>query len=263
MNHQPDSKRETEFLQEQVREAERKIARQQEALDACSSDLELEGLQRLLQNAQAERDLLQDLLKQQSSSEAVSLEAMIMQQVNQLHQRASRLAEHWQRGQPTPPAYWESESQRGFLLDTLRRYHAWQADETPPAAAAPEPAANGTNGASRTAQNGAHPWFDADENPPSNGGSATWTLDELQDQIDKALASAGYPAHHLEIIVQPQGLVVVTGHAHSAEDREQALTAIMSVEDVWEIVSDIKIIAEEHCPICHPPAPPMNGTADY
>jgi hypothetical protein len=237
MSHQDESKRETEFLQEQVREAERKVARQHEALTACTDCLEAEGLQQLLHNAQMERDLLRDLLKQQTGAESVSLEALIMQRANRLHDRAASLSGHWKRGQPTPPEYWEAENQRNFLLEILRHFHAGQTPSAPEKTSQPAVA---------------HPWFDAD----ANGGTHTVAnLDDVHAEIVQALASAGYPAKHLEIMVQPQGLVVVTGQAHSAADREQALAAIMSVENVWEIVSDIKIVEEPRCPVCHPPAP--------
>jgi len=209
------SKRETEFLDELVREAEHKVARQKEALNAAAGSLETDGQQQLLHNAEMERDLLRDLLKQQAGSDAVSLDALIMQRANRLHERAAALAGHWKRGQATPPEYWDLENQRHFLLDVLRRFHAAQAAST----LAPVPAPSTP----------AHPWFNGDPSPATGGANRAANPDEIHDQIIEALATAGYPAKHLEIMVQPQGLVVVTGHAHSAEDREHALTAIMSV----------------------------------
>lgn len=253
MNRPLEYQRELEFLQEQAKETGHKQARLQEALNACTDCLESDGLRTMLHSVQLENDVLQDLLKHLSASSAVSLEAVIIQHVERSRQRAAQLAGHWQRGHPTPAGYWDAENQRSFLLETLSRYHAWssaQAGRT----TAPQETPNGivkkaANGSVQNGQNRFHPWLDAGEHPANN----VQAFDDLHQRIDDALARLNVPERHLDVIVQPQGVVIVTGQAHSAEDRENVLSMIMDVDGVWQVVSDVKVVAEAECPICHPP----------
>jgi hypothetical protein len=258
MNHQAEMSQALDFLQEQVKEAEHKVARLEDAFNTCNGCQESDGLRTMLHTAELERDALQALLKNQSGTEAVSLDAAIMQHANQFHQRASQLSGRWQRGHPTPAGYWEAESQRAFLLETLCRYHAWQAER------AGRPfATNGSdtaNGTAQANQNHAHPWFDTDERPAQSAAvsNTAWMLEELHQKIEKALAKIKYPEHHLDIVVQAPGQVIITGQAHSDENRELALNTIMDVDNIREVVSDIKVVAEPDCPVCHP-EPLANG----
>ncbi|MBI5957532.1 MAG: BON domain-containing protein [Chloroflexi bacterium] len=239
-----------EFLREQAAETDHKITRLRNALETCHDDLEANGLTTMLHTAEMERDLLRDLLASQSGDEAVSLEAAIMQMASRFRQQAAQLSDQWQRGQSTPPAYWDAEAKQAFLLNLLRRFHASQPAKN---GSAPETTANGktSNGAAEPELGShAHPWFDANHLPARHLSDAPGVLENLTKAIQAALHQVGCPEHHVEIVVQPEGLVIATGYVHSASDRERIFTAIMGVEDVWEVVSDIKITAPTHCPAC-------------
>jgi hypothetical protein len=241
---------ELSFLRDQIAETDRKIARLRSALDTCHDCLEADGLNTMLHTAELERDLLRDLSARQAAGDAVSLDAVILQIAQRLHQQAAQHSETWQRGQPTPPAYWEAEAKQAFLLNLLRRFHAVSATANGDlnGSAATNGSANGQD--DRDDQNHAHPWFDANHAPTHHLSDAPGALDTLTQAIHTALHHASCPEHHLEVVVQPEGLVIATGVVHSAAERERVFTAIMSVEDVWEVVSDIKIAPPPRCPIC-------------
>jgi hypothetical protein len=77
----------------------------------------------------------------------------------------------------------------------------------------------------------------------------------------EALRQKGYPDHHLEIVVQPEGQVIATGYAHSAEQHELAMQTIMAVKGVTELLADIKVVDSDACPVCHPELAPEPGTS--
>jgi len=114
-----------DFLHTQIHAAEHRIERLQSALDVCGDCMEKEGLQAMLRNAQTERDLLQELLQSDSHS-ADALEAHLIEAIERSHDDLRRLAPTWQRGHPTPSAYWDAELRQVVLTDLLRRLHAWQ-----------------------------------------------------------------------------------------------------------------------------------------
>ena len=114
-----------DFLHTQMHTAEHRIERLQSALEACGDCLEKEGLQAMLRNAQIERDLLQELLQNNSDS-ADALEAHLIAAIEHSNEELRRLAPTWQRGHPTPSAYWDAELRQVVLTDLLGRLHAWQ-----------------------------------------------------------------------------------------------------------------------------------------
>ncbi len=114
-----------EFLHKQVHAAEHRIERLQSALEACGSCVEKEGLEAMLRNAQIERELLEALLQNNSRS-ADALEAHLIEEIERSHAELRRLAGSWQRGQPTPSAYWDAELRQVVLTELLGRLHAWQ-----------------------------------------------------------------------------------------------------------------------------------------
>jgi hypothetical protein len=210
------SQRDMDFLSEQMNDVDHKIARLQTALERCEEDLETDGLQASLHSAELERDLVHDLVMRQADRQTDrSLDTLIMQQLDHYRREANRLSQRWQRGQPTPPAYWEAEARQAFLSELLSRYHAFQ-NERPSQAATPdtdEPAAKPE-----------FPWFDpsaraSDESRPDAAA--------LRESVYAALRRSGYPVNHVEVIVQPGEQVIVTGYAHSRAERERILETIV------------------------------------
>ena len=114
-----------DFLHEQMHAVEHRIERLESALEVCGDCLEKDGLQAMLRNAQIERDLLQELLQNNSHSPD-SLEAHLIEALERSHEDLRRLARSWQRGHPTPSAYWDTELRQVVLADLLGRLHAWQ-----------------------------------------------------------------------------------------------------------------------------------------
>ncbi len=114
-----------DFLYEQMHAAEHRIERLQNVLEVCGDCLEKEGLQAMLRNAQIERDLLQEMLQNDSRS-ADSLETHLLEQIERNHEDLRRTARTWRRGHPTPSAYWDAELRQVVLTDLLGRLHAWQ-----------------------------------------------------------------------------------------------------------------------------------------
>ena len=123
----PKHEQDRAFLQEQIVEANRKIARLRSTLASCRDSLERQELTVMLQTAQLEGDLLNDLLANQDGVNPLSLDTIITDQSRRFQQQAVRLSRGWRRGTTTPAGYWEAEARRSFLTDLLRRYHAWQA----------------------------------------------------------------------------------------------------------------------------------------
>ncbi len=114
-----------DFLHTQMHAAEHRIERLQNALETCGDCLEKDGLQAMLRNAQMEQQLLQELLQNNSLS-ADSLEIHLIEAIEHSHEDLRRLARTWQRGHPTPSAYWDAEVRQVVLTDLLGRLHAWQ-----------------------------------------------------------------------------------------------------------------------------------------
>jgi hypothetical protein len=265
MNWQTELEHEQAFLRHQIEETDHKIARLRHASEACQDCLESEGLDKRLRSAQAERDLLGDLLERQSGNRALSLDVLVLQREQHYRHEIQRLARHWGRGEPTPPGYWEAESKYAILTDLLRRYHAWQAGR-PLYPQVVRPRSNGTHLPKPAPVKTSHPWFIGAPDDPRTDVEAHHydtpsKADDLTAQRDTLLESLhriNYPEHHLEIIVQPDGLAYVTGYAHSSDERDQALAVLFEQDEIGEVLVDIKVIPQAMCPVCHaqrPPAP--------
>lgn len=243
------------FLREQIGLLDHKIRRLSGALAACQACLEAESLQTMLGAAQAERALLEDLLAHQTNEHALALDLLLLQRIEQARRTAQDLP-RWQLGRPTPAAYWEAEARRAFLTSLLGQFHAWQAGRSyypeVDVVAAPRKAPVHihltTHGRSQQ-----YPWYLPILSLQSGEGDEPETSDHLvafAAMIVDLLRRHNLPDHHLEIIVQPLGSVIVKGIAHSDTEHEQIVSLIRSVPGVQELVSAIDVIPEGRCPVC-------------
>ncbi len=256
------------FLHDQLLQAGHKIARLRSALETCNECLEAQTLRTALANAELERSLLHDLLNQQTNDQAVSLEALILQQIACL-QRAAQRANRWQAGQRTPPAYWEAEVKRAFLSTLLSHYHSYHPPQSSDIPEEQQPATATDQGDTTQYNNGLHhngqrhngqrhngqrtdnayPWYSTPNGfTPGTAGSHTLP-DGLDQQIRDMLDHYHIPHNHLTIIVQPHDPLIVTGYVHTTEDYERIVSELVKL--VPELLTDIKIVEADHCPACH------------
>ncbi|HVO70881.1 MAG TPA: hypothetical protein VMT24_12595, partial [Aggregatilineaceae bacterium] len=245
MDHDEEIKLELAFLHEQLDEVERKIARLESGLQTSADSLETQGLKKTLDNAQLERAILDDLVADKADSDAVSLDAMLMQHGNRYQQQVMRLVGNWHRGRTISPDYWEAETKRAFCADLLRLYHAWRTEHSSSTGDLERHEVRPHNAPPSRQQTPsvpgyAHPWYgpaskEADQESAEahpGTGATNEELTALRGAFVEALRQKGYPDHHLEIVVQPEGQVIATGYAHSAEQHELAMQTIMAVKGV-------------------------------
>jgi hypothetical protein len=236
------------FLNHQMNELDEKLARLQSALDSCEDCLEANGLRATLHNAEIEHSLLQELLMSQLNAQTLSLDTAIIQRVEQLRREANRLAQHWQRGRETPPAYWDVEVKQSFLTDLLSRFHAYEdsrpVDQEPNPIAPEDEIQTGT----------AFPWF---VTPPASDQPAAPATNRLREEIFSALRRNGLPFDHMELFVEANGQVIVIGYAHDDDERKRILRAITDVEGVSQTVADVKVVDPAACPVCNARKPPL------
>jgi hypothetical protein len=238
MSWQTDHERAVEFLRDQMNDVDTKITRLESAVNSCEECLELNGLQASLHNIELEREILNELLMIQVTDHSLSLDVLIMRQAEQYRQEANRMAQHWHRGQQTPPDYWDAEVQQAYLTELLGRYHAYHEGRPYyPRTQGPE------------AGEEIFPWY---TEPVPEPQQSTDEANSIREDIFSALRRHSHPFDHLKITVNPGGQVMVTGYAHDDDEREDILRSIMDVASVTELVTDIKITDEAHCPICNP-----------
>ncbi|MBN1678884.1 MAG: hypothetical protein JW966_01245 [Anaerolineae bacterium] len=275
MNGSPRFERTDEFLREQISLVDHKTTRLKGARESCRNELEANSLDSMIQNAHLERDILTELLSQQVADDALSLDAIVSLTLTRCQRQSERLAAGWHRGRPTPAAYWEIENRRAFLTRLLRAFHAWRVGrpyypvirvETLPETELNEshPHQAPSNAHPVVPGSGsqhAYPWYigvpimregEADENHEADNGDSISQLDALRNTILDAVHDTVFPEDHLEIIVQPNGYIIVTGYAHNDDEQQIALDTIMTVEGVEEALIDIHIVLPNKCPICHP-----------
>jgi hypothetical protein len=237
------------FLRDLITEAEHKIERYTNALDSCHDCQEADSLRAMLQTAQGQRDLLNDLLAKQG---ALSLGSLLAEDIKHFENEAERLSERWQHGHTTAPEYWELENKRLFLIDIQRRYHAWETDRpyylpTPANGTVKQPDA--PNGQSRYE----HPWYLP---MPTHGQENGEREDDeqavktIQKKIGEVLHQQGFPDNHLKVTFQPDGSVFVVGYVHSKADRDRIFKIVCAVEGVREVLAGVQVVDEAHCPVC-------------
>ncbi len=271
MDWQENLKRERAFLREQLTMLDHHLTRLEDALDACGDCMEQEGLERMLHAARIERDVLSELLDELHGERALSLETAIMQRSQAARRTAARQSHNWRRGRPTPPGYWEAESRYTFLGRLLRNYHAWHAGRTTYAGTA-APAGDGAKAArplpdpTHFGTVYSHPWYVAGGNGEQGNGNGNGKqngqrsvspvtpldLEALREAVFEELAEIDLPTEHVDVIIQEDGLAIITGYAHSEEQREAALQAIIEIDDIDEELSDIKVVPAATCSACHP-----------
>ncbi len=248
------------FLQQQMAHTQAKIARIEHALELCHTCDEAEGLA-VMQNAvQMEADLIEELAHHLHDT-TVSLDTLLMQEIETYEREVDHYSHHWQRGQPTPDGYWAAEGKVVFLKGLQRNFHAWRAGRplsgedisayvhhtTPQPNRAVQPL---NRNVPSDVQPYLHPWY-ADSHLDSREESTVGQLVRLRQDILSALLEEGVPEDHLEVIVQPNGEVIITGYVHTAEEKENVITAVEHVPDVMELLTDIKVVSQAHCPACH------------
>jgi len=272
MEHDDEIKLELAFLHEQLYTIDRRATRLENALESSADPLEKQGLEHTLHSVQLERSILDELMEHKSGSGVVSLDALLMQHGNRFQQEVARLAGNWHQGQPIPPDYWEAETKRAFFVDLLQRYHTWRTEHPTYTSdlerheVRPRKAKSAHKQA--PGQGFGHPWYlpvaeeaNAETAQARPGTAATnEALLTLRDEILEALRKENYPENHLEITVQPDGQVMVTGFAHSAEQHELAIQTIMNVTGISEVLADIKVVDPAACPACQPGLAPT-GTS--
>jgi hypothetical protein len=121
-----DNQQAQAFLEDQLTQTARKVARLQNAADACDSSLERQGLQSRVQTIELQRDLLQTILAECASGSVISLEGIILHRLKVLQDQSGRVSRNWRRGHRTPPEYWAIETKHGNLVDLLNRYRIWR-----------------------------------------------------------------------------------------------------------------------------------------
>ncbi len=112
------------FLREQEKRVNNRVKRLASAMEACDECLEAKGLQGMLNYKQLEHDVLHYLMRHVNAC-TLSLDAVLLQQIDRYRRKVQQLSRNWCRGKPIPTGYWEAEVKRAFLTDLLGRYHAW------------------------------------------------------------------------------------------------------------------------------------------
>ncbi len=240
MSWQTDHEQAVDFLRDQMNEVDTKITRLQSAVASCEDCLERDGLQSSLHNVELERAILKELLMNQMADRALSLDALIMRQAEQYRREANRLAQHWHRGEQTPPDYWDAEVKQAYITELLGRFHAYHDGRS-------YYVAENSSQEDETS----FPWY---AEPVQDIQQSTTEANMIREDIYTALRRHAHPFDHLTITVNPGGQVMVTGYAHDDNERENVLRSIMDVKSVTELVTDVKITDEAHCPICSPSA---------
>jgi hypothetical protein len=245
MNREPAARPELIFLREQMNAIDHKIAHLEGALETCDDPLEANGLQAMLNTARLERDMLEELIMGQVDAGATSLEAAILDAEQRLRRAAGGRVSPWRHGHATPSSYWDYEARQAFLSELLSRYHAWQ-DGRPYHAPA-----NGRQASVAPKPEFALPWypFNAPEEEPL-AKRLPVTRPPTRDELYRVLEGLGVRPDHLRLVVEADGLVLVTGFLHSEAEREQCETALAAVEGVRELLTGIVVTEEAHCPLC-------------
>lgn len=243
------------FLWDQCAQVHLKISRAKNALETTHSPLEEECLHDMLATAESERALLDSLIKQHTSIDnPPSLEALIMHQLNEARQAHESLIGVWRRGSPAPKGFWETETRYALLNSLLLRYQNWMRaipnGQSVVGMAGPRVQLNDDEHDDRR-DGHLRPWQPVSTTPsgelPELARHAISTdsadpLIAIEDEVYAALDQAGIPDGYIEVVVESPEMVIVRGSARSRDERTRILTAVMTVEDVREVLSDITVL---------------------
>lgn len=265
--------RERAFLEEQLVEAQHKIARLDNVRNGCHDCAEANGLDALLSAAAAERRLIEDLIaREESDQPPLALGAVIMARIRRLDTQRANLALRWRRGRPTPPAYWETANERTVLEQLLRRWNAWQAGR-PYYPNVSNGAANRVASPARpiAAPARANPWETPSALPASAPADANEDPEKLlalnetrRAELLAALERGGIAPDHVEIVFASDQIVFLTAYAHDERERRVMINTLLRADYVATVMADIRVNAPARCPICRArqsfrPAPPASG----
>lgn len=234
------------FLLEQQHILDRKINRLQGGFESAPGVNEAKGLTALLQAENQARDLLTNLIKRYVDQKPLSLEAIILEQIEENQRAANRTQRRWQRGKPSPQEFWDAEIRRTFLKDLLQHYHDYQDGRSI------YTVTDDAQAGLRKEAKFTLPWYpDVEAAPATQPQHPRRKHSEtLKSTITKALDSRGYDDHHLTVVAESDGFVLVTGYAHSTTGREDIIQTILNVEGVREVLACILVNAPEHCLVC-------------
>lgn len=275
MNTNDARQQERVFLDEQLVEVRRKIARLENVRSGCHDCAEANGLDAFLSAATAERRLIEDLIaREENEQPSLTLSAAIMARIRQLGAQRASAAQRWRRGRPTPPAYWETANERTVLEQLLRRWNAWQAGR-PYYPSVSNGAVNRGAPAARpiTASARANPWETPSALPASVSADANEDPDKLltlsetrRAELLAALELGGIAPDHAEIVFASDQIVFLTAYAHDERERRVMINTILRAGYVATLLADIRVSAPARCPICRARQaaslrPSANGTA--
>jgi len=226
------------FLQQQLEQLEIKLARLQNARESSDGELEAKTMDASLNAAHQQYQLLQDLLAQQQADNAPELDTVIEQQIRSVKRTLEQASQGWHKGKGVPEAYWEAQHQQAFLIELRQEYHQRN-----------DPAAPVIEKNTPDDLSPGNPW------DVSQRSSGHVTADDILDRIKPILHNKGLPPDHLHVVVEHERTVALTGIVHDQADLERISQAILAIEGVVEVLTDVETVNAEDCPICRSAGP--------
>ncbi|HEX3053018.1 MAG TPA: hypothetical protein VHP83_20335 [Aggregatilineaceae bacterium] len=226
-------KQDQRFLQQQLEQFEIKLTRLQNARESSDGDMEAKTMDANLHTAHQQYQLLQALLDQQQADDAPELDTVLEQQIRSVKRTLEQASQGWHKGKGVPAAYWEAQQQQAFLIELRQDYHQWN-----------DPAAPAVEKSSPDDLSPGNPW------DVSQRISSHLTADDIVDRIAPILHTKGLPPDHLHIVVEHERTVAITGIVHDQADLDWVSKAILAVEGVSEVLTDVETIHADNCPIC-------------
>jgi len=249
-----------DFLEEQLRETQHKIARLEHVKRTCTDCGEKAGLDRMLRGFEVERQVLEELLARQTDGAvAPALGAQIVSRIKRLRARAARPAARWRRGQPTPSTYWEAAHARAVLEQLLRRWHAWR-DGRPYYPSVSNGVVTATSHNTPAARHNlrGNPWG-APVMPATGSASSALSEDgealagnsaELVDEVRAVLERAGIEVDHVDIVFASEHVAIVTAVVHSDAERRVIINTLIALDTIELVLADIRVVDPDRCPVC-------------
>jgi hypothetical protein len=249
-----------DFLEEQLKDVQHKIARLEHVKQTCTDCAEKAGLDRMLRAFEIERQVIEELLARQTDGAVVpALGAQIVARIKRLQARATRPAARWRRGQPTPSTYWEAAHARTVLEQLLRRWHAWR-DGRPyyPSTSNGVVAATSHNAPAARLNLRANPWGVPVTSATSSTSSAhsedgealAGNSAELVDEVRAVLERAGIETDHVDIVFASEHVAIVTAVVHTNAERRVIINTLIAQDKIELVLADIRVMNPDRCPVC-------------